>query len=58
MKTVFACIVPDIQSAIKISGNGCIRLTLEIPESEMPQAIKLVAAKGKVITADLSWSDE
>ena len=58
MKINFACTVPEIQSAIKISGNGAIRLQVDIPESELPEAIKLVAAQGKVIQASLQWEDE
>jgi len=58
MKTQFACIVPDIQSAIKISGNGATRLQLDIPETEIANVVRLMAARGKVITATLEWEDD
>ena len=54
----FCCSVPTIQSAIKVGGDGSIRLQLDIPSSELPEAIKLVMAQGKVINATLQWEDE
>lgn len=57
MKTSCHCSIPDIQSAIKISGQGSIRLQVDIPESELPEAIKIVMAKGKVIKATWEWED-
>jgi hypothetical protein len=57
MKTKFTCIVPDIQSAIKISGNGATRLQLDISEDEIANVVRLMGAKGKVIIATLEWED-
>ncbi len=54
----FYATVPDIQSAIKISGNGAIRLQIDIPESELAEAIKIVMAKGKVIEVAMSWDQD
>jgi len=47
MEIEFIASLPDIQSAILISGNGAVRVKLEIPESELAAAIKLVMLKGK-----------
>ena len=47
MQIEFLASLPDIQSAISIGGDG-IRLKLDIPETEMSEAIKLVMLKGKV----------
>ena len=45
---VFLCSLPPIQSAIKIGQDG-MRLQLDIPESEMGQAIKLLAWRDVVL---------
>ena len=37
MKAEFYGSVPDIQSAIKISGNGAIRLQVDVPETGTSQ---------------------
>lgn len=35
---------PSIQTALKIHGDGCgMRIQLDIPESEMAEAVKLLA---------------
>jgi len=43
----FIASLPDIQSAIAISGEGATRVKLDIPESEIANAVKLVTLKGK-----------
>jgi hypothetical protein len=53
----FIAILPDIQSAIKISGNGAIRLQLDIPESELPNAIKMVTMKGKAFRVTIDATE-
>ena len=57
MKINFNATVPEIQSAIKISGNGAVRLQLDIPESELGSAIKIVAAQGKVLNVTMEWDE-
>ena len=46
----FLASLPDIQSAIRISGhrNG-MRITLEIPQSEMAEAVKLLMWRQRVL---------
>lgn len=47
MKIEFIASLPDIMSAINISGEGAVRLKLDIPESEIANAVKMVLMKGK-----------
>lgn len=47
---VFLASFPPIQSAIKITGdNNGMRIQLDIPESEMANAVKLVALTQKTL---------
>ena len=39
----FVAVIPSIQGAFKVSGEGDGRLVLECPESELPEIIKLMA---------------
>lgn len=43
----FMASFPDLQSAITISGDGATRVKLDIPESEIANAVKLVLLKGQ-----------
>lgn len=43
---VMSAFIPPLQSAIRTGGDG-MRVTLEMPETEMGQAVKLVAMRGK-----------
>lgn len=46
----FLATFPGIQSAIKVHGQGDgMRIQLEIPESEMANAIRLLAMREKVL---------
>jgi len=47
LKIEFIASLPDIMSAINISGEGAVRLKLDIPESEIANAVKMVLMKGK-----------
>ena len=46
MKIEFIASLPPIQSAINIGGDGSTRVKLDIPESELAEAVKLVMLKG------------
>ena len=46
MKISFMASLPDIQSSIQIGGDGATRVKLDIPESELAEAVKLVLLKG------------
>ena len=47
MEIEFIASFPDIQSAISIGGDGATRIKLDLPESELANAVKLVLLKGK-----------
>lgn len=49
----FAASIPDIQSAIKIGGDG-MRVQFDVPESEMPNAIGLAGMRQKVLYINVS----
>jgi hypothetical protein len=44
----FLASFPPIQSAIKI-GDAGMRIQLDVPESEMPAAVKLIAMRDAVL---------
>lgn len=48
----FLATFPDIQSAIKVGRDG-MRLQLDVPESEMMQAIKLLALRDVVLRVEI-----
>jgi hypothetical protein len=39
----FVAYIPGIAGAFKVSGEGAGRLTLDIPESELPAVLRLMA---------------
>lgn len=45
----FKCSFPQIQSAIKLDGAGGARIQLDIPESEMPNFLPMIAWRGQLI---------
>ena len=45
MEIRFIASLPNIQSAINIGGDGATRIKLDIPESELAEAVKLVLLK-------------
>lgn len=45
-KAVFTCSIPEIQSAIKIGGDG-MRVQFQIPEMFKGEGVKLAAMTGK-----------
>jgi hypothetical protein len=56
-KAVFSASIPNIMSGIKTGSDG-MRLQLDIPESDMGEAVKLLAMRGKrlVVTVEI-WTD-
>ena len=53
MKIEFIASLPDIQSAISIGGDGSTRLKIDIPESEIAEAVKLVMLKGQAFKINI-----
>ena len=39
----FVAVLPDIAGAVKISGQGDGRVQFDVPESELPAVLRLVA---------------
>lgn len=50
----FRATFPSIQSAIKVHGDGNgMRIQLDIPESEMAEAVKLLAWRQRVLKVEV-----
>ena len=60
MKIEFIASLPDIQSAITIGGDGATRVRLDIPETELANAVRLVLLKGQAfkVTIETIEQDE
>jgi hypothetical protein len=51
----FLAIIPDITAALKVSGEGAGRLTLDMDESQLPEVLKAVAlGKGLLLRVTVS----
>ena len=58
MKLEFIASLPDIQTAITISGEGATRVKFDIPESEIANAVKLVLLKGQAFKVKIETIDD
>jgi hypothetical protein len=58
-KATFRASIPPIMSGIKTGSDG-MRLQLDIPESDMGEAVKLLAMRGMrlVVTVEMLREDE
>jgi hypothetical protein len=45
----FRATLPPIMSAIRMSGDGGMRVMFDVPESDMPEALKLLMWKQRVL---------
>jgi len=54
MDISFIASLPDIMTAITISGEGATRVKLDIPESEIANAVKLVLLKGQAFRVSIT----
>lgn len=45
----FEATIPPIKSAILVDGQGGGQVKLEVPESDMPELVKLMALRGMVL---------
>ena len=52
----FRASIPPIMSGIKTGGDG-MRVQFDIPESDMVEAVKLLAMRGKVLTLSVEVGD-
>ena len=58
-KATFRATFPPIQSAIKVYGDESgMRIQLEVPESDMVEAVKLLMMRGKVLIVSVETQDE
>jgi hypothetical protein len=48
-QVVFVASIPDIKTAIGISGEGDGRLVLDIPQSELAEVVKLTLLSNKAL---------
>jgi len=58
MQIVFIASLPDIQTAIGISGTGDTRVKIDIPATDIAEAVKLVLLKGKVFRVTIDTEEE
>jgi len=58
MEITFIASLPDIQSAISIGGDGATRVKLDMPESELPETIKLVMLKGQAFRVTIETIEQ
>lgn len=59
MRITFLASLPPIQSALSVSGDRAGgRLKLDIPESELPQALKVLLLSGKVFRVTVETEGE
>ncbi len=54
----FIASFPDIQSAIQIGGDGATRIKLDIPASELAEAVKLTLLRGKAFQVTIELIEE
>ena len=54
----FIASLADVQSAISIGGDGSTRVKLDIPESELANAVKLVMLKGKAFRVKIETIEQ
>ena len=45
----FSATIPDIQSAVNISGNRHARIKLDVSEQDIAQVVKLMTVSDKVL---------
>jgi hypothetical protein len=57
LQATFKASLPPIMSSIRI-GQGAVRVQLDVPESELHEAIKLALMHGRVLTVTIVAEDE
>ena len=58
MKIEFIASLADIATAISIGGDGATRVKLDIPESELAEAVKLVLLKGQAFRVKIETIEQ
>lgn len=54
----FLAIVPDIKSAIQVSGEGDARIKLDTSTTELPEVLKLVMYTGQLLKVTIEAEDD
>ncbi len=54
----FLASFPNIQTAIRVAGDGGARILLDIPESEMPAIVRLMLMRGIVLRVSVERQAE
>lgn len=54
----FTASIAPLQSAIRIAHDGGARISLDIPESEMPAIVRLVLYRGKVLRVTIETEQQ
>ena len=55
----FRAIIPGIQGALRVSGEGATRLMLDTDEQQLPEVLKALAfGKGKCLVVSISVDDD
>ena len=54
----FLAIIPMIQTAIKISGDGGARIQLEVPETDVKAVFELAKMKEQILRVEIYGEDE
>lgn len=52
--TTFLAELPDMQSAIKVAGRDGMRITLDVAESDVPQAMMLIGMRNQRLRVTVS----
>ncbi len=58
MTVSFKATFAPLESAIKISSDGGMRITLDIPESELAKALYLLELRNQVFTVNIDSKTE
>ena len=54
----FNASLPDILSAISIGGDGATRVKLDIPSSDIAEAVKLTLLRGQAFTVIIQPTED
>jgi hypothetical protein len=54
----FLASIPPIQSAIKIAGDAGMRITIDVPESELMNAIGLLALRDSLLHVEIKVEND
>ena len=50
----FIASLPQTASAMKIDGNGGMKVVFEVPDSDLPEALKLTLLRGQVFQVTIT----